>query len=151
MKLPPMLVSASTPQAGYASAPLDIFTLWACTVNLGASPRRPGHPQLKHCFAKITDINGQAVTTYAYGRSGLAHEPYPDLASVRSEPIATLNAEELSKFSAAFRECGEKPYQWGRNDCCSCLQYALEQGTRTEAPGLVRKAARDISNSPEVF
>ena len=158
MKLPRM-TAGIVPQMGALRArvgrPSAVgeprYDLLGCTANLGASDRRPGHPTLKHCFAKLRSEAGSDEETLAHGRSGLTEEPYPDVDSVRCRVQARgLTQAQRDRFVAAFAECAGRPYAWGVDDCCSCVETAVRQGLGEEPSDLIRAASRGLRSSPEV-
>lgn len=156
MKLPPVTAAlALSARRGVLPATVNgpgSYRVVVCTVNLGATGRRSGHPVLKHCFARIEDENGEAERTLAFGRAGVASEPYPELVSVRCEVQATgLSAAEKERFVGAFNACEARGYQWGANDCCSCVGEAVRTGLGGEPLALVSEAAADLARSPEVL
>jgi len=127
------------------------YRLSLCTAPLYATDRKPGHPRLKHCFARIEDADG-AAEYWGYGRNGLAPEPYPDQPSVqcwaRPQP---LNERQRAVFMQALAETLREGYQWGHNDCCSGLLAAHRQAFAEDAPPAISEAARDLAASPELF
>lgn len=128
------------------------YRVRVCTANLGASQRKAGDPNLKHCFALVEDAGGGVLRSLAYGRGGLVVEPHPDIPSVHCETQAEgLSEAQAGDFIAAFEECGSRPYLWGENDCCSCVQFAVEHGLHSPPLEMINAAANDISRSPEVF
>ena len=133
------------------SGATDTCRLLTCTANLGAGPHKPGHPELKHCFAKALDTDDQPVRTWSLGLHGVAHEAFPEHESVACRAQAEdLTAADIARFDAAFEACAGQGYRWGERDCCSCLERALREGLSIEPDLAVRQAARGLARSPDL-
>ncbi len=131
---------------------LPRYSIACRTVNLGANSRRSGHPTFKHCFAKMMDDSGKITDTFAYGRNGLTHEPYPDVQSAKCMSQAdNLTVGEIASFKSSFRECADRGYTWGENDCCSCLEYAAQAGLHKGPLTFIHNAVQDLAVSPKVL
>ena len=140
-------VAALRPQ----SATGEPYRLYACTADLGATPTHAGHPQLKHCFAKLVDADGTVVRTWAFGPGGMVPEPYPDLESVACRIQGQgLNEAAVRRFHAALGRCDARGYQWGENDCCACLEQAVRDGLDMVPDDRIRQAARAIAAAPDL-
>jgi len=128
------------------------YRIDVCTSNLNANNSSQGEPVLKHCFAKIIDGTGKLIKTYAFGRRGVADEPYVVHESVRcaiqAEDISTA---QISDFESTFSNLGRQPYQWGKHDCCAILNKAVKQGLDTKPQRSIDQAAADIRYSREIL
>jgi hypothetical protein len=130
-----------------------LYRVALCTSNLGATQNNPGHPNLKHCYAKIIDDSGKLIDSLSFGLHGVGRESHPDNDSssckVMSQP---LNHQQLQRFITAFNHQGQQPYRWGHNDCCSLLAHAISVGAQQSVPldiALAQnriKRSRDLSN-----
>ena len=129
----------------------DGYRLLTCTANLGAGPRKAGHPELKHCFAKVLDADGQPVRTWSLGLHGVLHESFPEHESVACRMQAEdLGEADIARFDNAFEDCAGLGYRWGERDCCSCLERAVRKGLGIEPDPTVQQAARDLARSPDL-
>lgn len=127
------------------------YRLDVCTANLGATYSKPGHPFLKHCFAKIMGSDGKVIQTLAFGRDGVLDEPYPDVASSKCETQAmNLSRLEVKAFVSDFQEQGKQIYKWGVNDCCAILSKSVKYGLNRIPAYSIRRAVIDLKNSGEI-
>lgn len=127
------------------------FQLHLCTANLGATSRSSGHPKLKHCYAMVTDGTGAIRESWSMGRQGVSEESHPNVPSTHCETVAqNISLEQIDQFSSAFHRCGDRPYKWGENDCCSSVSYAAQSIPGLSLPNFIQKAQSDIALSEEI-
>lgn len=132
-----------------ASTPL--YRVALCTTNLGANANHAGHPSLKHCFAKVIDANGQALTSLSFGLHGVASESYAEVNSANCQLMPQLlDQTQLQHFIDAFKQQGAQPYQWGHNDCCSLLSHAVKTGLGFAPPRHIALAENGIRRSRDL-